>query len=328
MTIQELSTFQTTRQFGIELEADPVGNPNVVLPTAAGWDMRGDGSLSINGKEYVMNGPANWEKTVEHVNLLCTALRNTRVNLGRTGSLHVHVSASDYTPAEGTRLLNLYRHFNPAILKLIGTSRAANRYCYVPPMDMTVSEVIERFRLDDIATRAVAHGRRAGSNGEYHAVNLTYLGVPTAERSVEFRQNSPSTRAVCILGWAAFCASLMELESEDISAYPATLGGLCRFLNEYDQGLVVRWIKWREKFLSTIEQKDLDKVIMAARFKAIGIFGAARVGDCSIAAVRTALDKAVEQGIRSKIGLKYRSNYATWAKQDLELLKQSETISA
>lgn len=334
MTIPDLcESFNPTRQFGVELEVDPVGGNATALPTVQGWATHHDASLSSAGLEYVMSGPATWEQTTERVTALCSAINKARINLSKTGSLHVHISAADYDAEKGARLTNIYRYFAPAITKLVGPSRANNRYCHVPSSVVSEEYITQRFKLSETKTRAAAKNARPGEGG-WPAVNLSYLGVAPNERSVEFRQNSPSSREICVLGWAAFCAALVEIcvnpvegfdvADDDANAQVNSVGTLSSFFSDNGFESVARWVKWRHKFMTAVDQKAVDAALAAAQFKAIGIYSAARAANCSVAAIKGALEKAAERGEIVKTGLKYRSNYAAWAQKDLELLLQTE----
>jgi hypothetical protein len=333
MTIPDLcESFNPSRLFGVELEVDPVGG-RATLPTVEGWLTHHDPSLSSRGLEYVMDGPSTWAETVTRVTALCTAINKAKVNLSKSGSLHIHISAANYSAAKGARLTNLYRYFGPAISKLVGPSRANNRYCHLPTRVMSEEDVIQRFKLDEVKTRGVAKNARPGDGG-WPAVNLSYLGVIPSERSIEFRQNSPSSRAICVLGWASFCYAMVEIcdgplaHNAAMDEQVSSVGTLASFFSDHGYDSVASWIKWRHRFMTTVDPKAVETALASAMFRSIGVYSAARAANCSVAAIKGALEKAVERGEITKSGLKYRSNYAMWAKQDLNQLLQTEVAAA
>jgi len=258
MSTPPIPSYVTQRLFGVELEVLIIGSGNYPdASTIPGWDSQTDASIG-GGKEYIFKNPTKWAEALGMVHGLCEKLRApNKLKLSKSGALHVHVSAEDFTEVEGAFLANMYQHFRPVIDELVGPSRRgrANHFCI--PFDSVVTPewVRSSYLNDGPYTRADCKARRNGGAG-WFAVSLAYLGAKPRERSIEFRQGSVSTRSICILGWMQFVAVLTDAAKAGraFDSYPATLSGLVDYVTAQGNGseTVSTWLRWRHGFMNTV----------------------------------------------------------------------------
>lgn len=324
-----IPTYVTQRKFGVELEVDPAGSSKTLPHGITGWDSKSDASLSDAGREFIFSNPASWDISVVRVKALTDALSAAQINVSRKGSLHVHIHAGDFGPELAASLVNTYRHFQEGINTLVGMSRHHNHFCAAYPEAVTAAILTEHYQLDVEKTRERARDVRH-RGGAWMNVNVAYLGVPAAQRSIEFRQCSSSTRAICVLGWMSFLAVIMDRVAAggyNLDDYEPNFVGLVKFVKQHapDAG-VVEWLQWRRDFMSSVKPGSREKLLLGARTAPLGVYSAARLIDASYAAARAELDRLVDQGQLAKTGRSYRAAYSTWARADLADLRQLEAV--
>jgi hypothetical protein len=304
--------YPSNRLIGVELEIDTRRFP-LSVPRVSGWSRKHDGSLS-NGAELVLEPPKPLGEAVTAIKNLCDQL--VGLNVHKSGGMHVHVQAADYTAVDAMALCQIYHHFQPIINKLVGHSRVDNHFC--PPFNKkpTVQELVRRFKLNEPArNRSLARCSRS-----YSVINLAMLRCcQPQERSIEFRQGSVSKRAACVAGWATLMACLTDMaKNPDVLAKcrlasPPTLDQLLGLIKIQETTVssngVAEWVQWRHDYLNsapTAEWVSKLVAIMAER-RQVGLFFVSRKLDVNLAFAKAILDKAVHDGV-----IQHGSNSSTW----------------
>ncbi len=176
--------------------------------------------------------------------------------------MHVHVQAHDMTPTQAHNLCRLYSRFQADIDLLVADSRkshAGHTYCKPLPYALTVTQWENMFNW-----RSKVDNRCAAKRGDrYWTVNCQPMSIvdPTL-RSIEFRQQSATRKAVNIYGWVSLCVMLVELSRsvcEDDLPQRITLAELLR---DYPAATgIAEWVQWRSQYLS---QSPTDALIAQA----------------------------------------------------------------
>ena len=333
---QPLPTFNSKRLVGLELELDCGRAGETRLPSEIeGWKNIADGSLSAGAREFILDPPHKFFEFTKHVEKFDAAVKTARTNIGKKGGFHVHVGAHDISLDQALAVTRLYCHFQPAINRLVGPSRIEDESCskWCKPFSAGLSRyaIIQRFKLDEpLASRQLPMGQRAL---RYWAVNLMFMRCANPKhRSIEFRQGSPSRRTINIVGWACFCAALVEIArmpelTKLALATPATVKDLAEFITthegEFDGKGIGAWVEWRDGWLNG--ELDVDKLLRRlARnmtYAPHGLFFISRTLNlplsqtkrfCKIACDQQKLFPMIVDG-----GLRFRLPYSVWASADL-----------
>lgn len=277
----------STRLVGLELELDVGRTPwNGSTDAPSGWSRKTDGSLS-NGFEYVLEPPRPFDLVGGHIQAFCQKF--TAVNLMKSGGFHVHVQAHDYTMEDAKNLVRLYAKFqSSSIGKLVGRSRNNNRFCRNFGRRVDWSDLCNSFKLN----RSAQNRWEAKDTRQFYAINLAMLRCRNAvERSLEFRQGSPSKRYPCVFGWTAFVVALTEWAKapniERVISGPSTFGKFVDQLHDFevDRGWdgLAKWVVWRKNYLHESDiEPYLDKLHTVFGQKAHGIFHVSRVLDINL----------------------------------------------
>lgn len=116
-------------KIGIEIEVEHENPPNLEnIPKW--WRVEHDGSLRVNGAEYVLNNPLSPEGACEAVDLIGAFIDkdNKVLDTGRAG-VHVHVNVSDLTVTQYINFLCLCHIVEPIIVNWCGDYRIGNLFC-------------------------------------------------------------------------------------------------------------------------------------------------------------------------------------------------------
>jgi len=328
---------QSTRLVGIELEFDSCGTqyrePRGGTPR--GWEKKTDGSLR-NGYEYVMNPPVCIRDVNPVIERFSTAFLEAKTNLGKRGGFHVHVSAPDYDIGPDCfKLAQFYSKFQGVINSLLAASRHNNSFCPPYPSRITEASVTQMFNLNQPAqNRYMAKCSRA-----YSVVNMAMMrAAQPNDRTVEFRQGSPSKRFENIQGWAAFtvfCTDIVKLPQVLTYCYnlpgPDNLEKLLKVAYRYEEATgssnMAAWIKWRHDYMNQAPDADLiTRAVQSLGGGTHGIFHVARALNVNNGVALKVLQAALSQGRISSApatgdGPRFRVNFSQMVEQDLAELR-------
>lgn len=322
-----IPVYHGSRLLGIEIEFDACNAKfNIPARLPEGWERHPDGSIR-NGTEIVLNPPLTHEAALPKIQALNVALDQTGTYAGQRGGLHVHVQVADYSIDDCVRLANLYRHFQPAINQLVGKSRVGNTYCPEYREHVTRSTLVRKFNIADPARSRF----EARCSRTYSVINFAMVRcVNPQDRTVEFRQGSPSKRADCIAGWTAFVVALTDVATrttlwDAAMACPPTLQGLKQVM-AMAQGLtgnqqLVDWVQWRYDYLHEKPTPELvDEAVRQIGARWHGLFFVSRNLNVNNALAQRILDEGVRCGKLEKSGTRYRGIYSHTAGLELDAL--------
>jgi hypothetical protein len=337
MNAPQLPIYPSSRLLGVELELDVGSGRTFNLPALPqGWIQTIDGSLTQgHSAELVMVPPKVYSEAIPTIKSLCERLVD--MNVLKTGGMHIHVQAHDYSHTDAYNLVRIYTRFQPVISKLVGESRRHNRFCPIYPKDISRTSIVDKFTLN-----SPAHNRAEAKRSRvYSVVNLAMLRcIQPEERSVEFRQGSVSKKAICVGGWAALMVALVEMAKiplvvsrldtiEEGISFSALFELFKELLGEHESrvgatGLAV-WVDWRHSYLNgrpTMEQARKIVKGIAGGYK--GLFFISRLLDTNLAYAKRVLELAVRERLIVKHATKERwmVAYETIAASDLARLER------
>lgn len=245
------------RLIGIELEFD-AGNMTFRLPALPqGWMSKTDGSLR-NGREVVLRAPVPAHIVLQNIKSLSASVQAVKTGINRRGGFHVHVGGEGWDAAMAYRVVKLYSYYQVVIDSLVGETRVGNRFAQPYRQDLTQDTLIQMYHLDQPATTR----EEAKTTRVYSVVNVAAVRCrDPLLRSVEFRQASPSRRAVNIWGWVCFVTALADISAtanvefwtQAITHYPATLMGCVDMLKAFEARTGTKqlsdWVLWRYRHM-------------------------------------------------------------------------------
>jgi hypothetical protein len=213
---------QTTRRFGIEIEAKGLnthqasraltaagvanrheGHTHNGRPGVSAWSVCYDGSLSGSAFEAVAP-PA---RDTDQIAPVCEALRSAGARVDRECGLHVHVEIADYTIDDWKRLARLWLSAERALDHVLARSRRGgnNRYCLSNLSLRRRSLAQAHAAIAEASTvREVAH---EVTHGRYYKFNpLAFWRHGT----VEFRAHQGTLNATKISAWVRLMIGLVD----------------------------------------------------------------------------------------------------------------------
>jgi hypothetical protein len=297
-----IPTYPSNRKIGVEMEVDPGCNGPRVSVDVTGWEAKGDGSLSHNGREFVMNPPKKLPEAHAVIKDLCSKLVDIKVH--KSGSIHVHVQVADYTHDDAYHLVKLYTHFQSVIDSLVGRSRHNNHFCPAYPKSITKSGLISKFRLNDSAcNRSFAKGAR-----QFSVANLAMMRCSTpSHRTIEFRQGSVSKKAICVIGWATFlvCLTDMALYVDTTTLSRPTLPHLLDLIKAHELRVgskgVADWVQWRHDYLNAEPTEEMIQLLMTKVGKKCGIYSVSQALNTNLAVAKALLVEATNRGLVTQL---------------------------
>lgn len=325
-----IPTCPSRRLVGLELEYD-AGRTAFRSPALpVGWEEKHDGSLQ-NGREYVLDPALPLCESADSIKAFCLACNEARMNTVSRGGFHVHVQSHDYGGTDegldrAYRLMELYRHFQPVIDRLVAKSRVDNHYCAKFHPSTTRDRLISDFRLTSLVPSRI----EAKSARSTLVVNFAMCRTRSpAQRSVEFRQGSPSKQFECVWGWTVFVTALTEIAAAGTYRLPdPTLEGLKQLLTEYEQQSgstnIAAWVSWRDDYMNRAPtEAEIMKVVQAGTEQPHGLFHFSRKAELNLPLTQRAIDAAVARQLLFEdrvVGRKWLAPYAIQAPRDLEVL--------
>jgi hypothetical protein len=194
--------------------------------------------------------------------------------------------------------VRIYSHFQPVIDTLVGESRVRNNYCQAYEAGITQRGLVEMFHLDSSAeNRASAKGTR-----RYSVVNCAMMRCRREDdRSLEYRQGSPSKRFPCIFGWAALMLSItcMGADEQSIICAP-TLEKFMGMLRTHESRSgatnIANWVQWRFDYLNREPDNDMMEKAKAlfSTGKMHGLFAVSRKLDINLAVAKRVITGLID----------------------------------
>ena len=165
---------------GIEIELEHQDDPTI-LPEQLdkGWRIEHDGSLRVNGLEYVLRRPMKLAVALSYTNLLGKHIdaTNNVIDAGRAG-IHVHINVGDLTIKQFINFVSLAHILDNLFANWCGEKRNGNLFCLKLSDASYVVEKIEQ------ALQAETLDGLYDDDIRYSSVNLKSV---VEYGSVEFR---------------------------------------------------------------------------------------------------------------------------------------------
>lgn len=185
----------STTYVGVEVELENISFKNRIPHT---WVVTDDGSLKVEGKEFV-TVPIQFRYLEIELTRLFQSL-NT-YNASQRCSVHVHINARDFSLEELKSFILLYMVFERSMYHFSG-NRWNNNFCV--PLTMNPSVLQKMLTLIDI------EGRLNEKWYKYMGFNLSPLfgGESSKIGTIEFRHMKGTTNVAHILDWINLIVSL------------------------------------------------------------------------------------------------------------------------
>jgi len=324
--------YPSRRLLGLELEFDAAGAAFHKPLVPNGWESKPDGSLN-NGEEYVLEPPLPVIEARAAVETFSAEVTKAKMHLGQKGGFHIHVQIHDYTQDDAARLAQLYWKFQDQINLLVAPSRRtkptpnSNATPYDEDRKPTKEFLVQSFNLNEQANNRV----EAKLARQKMVLNFAMMRCRRAmERTVEFRQPSPSKKTINIYGWAVFATGLVELARNEriakryIDTRRATWKyflAMCRRVEKlYGARDLVNWVKWRRDYLNNMPGTDkAHKLYGLLVSKPHGLFYIARKLNINVTAAKQLVASEVSKGrLVEHTTNKWRVKYDAVAKVDAE----------
>lgn len=182
---------------GIEVEVENVMaiDPNIGLML---WQMKEDGSLRNNGREFVTPGAIPCSLVEPALKLLFNGL-NPDIDFSNRTSIHVHVDVRQLTLQQIVALLLTYLTVENLLFKFVGNSRRTNIFC------------------TPISETGIIEGVSADPKKFIHSIQNTWMKytglnlLPIANfGSVEFRHMPGTNNVNKLLAWVDMITRLKQ----------------------------------------------------------------------------------------------------------------------
>lgn len=141
---------QGEEEVGVEIEVEGTN-----LPTGgvSGWAIHQDGSLRGESAEYVFNGPATRQATLQRLESFRKKLQNVGsvVNESYRTSVHVHLNAQNMAIRHIYTQMLLYIMFEDIFAQIAGSERIGNLFCLrAKDAEFFLDQLVLAVRTDDI----------------------------------------------------------------------------------------------------------------------------------------------------------------------------------
>lgn len=325
--------YSSTRRIGLELELAATATTEHRPPQydPEHWLDKEDGSLDSKGREYILRSPTPHNVLFPILDKFCRAVQIARTNIGMKGGMHVHVATPEHTPREVAMISMLYRHFKGAIDKLIGPSRVDNSYCE----NKRYYSIEETITARKLANRNIPRRTSSASHDSVDrqvAVNDTLTRCRNGEeRSVEFRQGSPSSSPTIIFGWVTLCVVFVEavlVEEHYLTGlkHASTVAGLAKWVKLVTPlSKLDTWVKWRADYLhpplSKLEEGLPTLLTALNQTGPAKLFTISRIMDVSHPHANALLNLGCQRGMVECIGGEYRVGQRLAAQRELAELE-------
>lgn len=330
-----LPVYESTRLIGLELEYD-CGSAEFRAPDSIpNWQSKLDGSLS-NGREFVLEPAVAYNELMPHVKAFCDAFDPIKIGLTSRGGYHVHVQTDDYDHVHVYKLATIYTRFQNVINELLAKSRTNNRFCMPFGQGITQASLVEEFDLElEARSRLDAKGSRT-----YRTINFAMMRCQNPQnRSVEFRQGSPSKRFSNIYGWATLVVAMTDMALDDQTHALATqlsadLEGFLCLLSHWERRVsaqnLVKWVQWRHQIMNQAPTPEMIARLLAYLGSGShGLFSIATHLDTNYPTATRLLDQAMRDSQVQRTGRRYhltRLSEDVAAREDVARLLQAAQL--
>jgi hypothetical protein len=205
----------TNDALGIEVELENCHGCKH-LPGDSAWEIKLDGSLRNNGREFVFLNPISGERAVKALDELEAIINQSigkfKITPERAirSSVHVHVDCTDLTSAELTRLLLLYMIYEIPLFKAFAEERYGNHFCFPLRDCIDLLDAPRTLRQGwDSFNKTINHP----NIGRYCALNLKSL---FKFGSVEFRHHGGEWEKNKLLLWINACLAFKRAARVDM----------------------------------------------------------------------------------------------------------------
>lgn len=181
---------------GIEVEVENV--PPLEINQIDGWDIKNDGSLRDNGREFVTKFGLILENVPEILDNLfdIMAVYKTYFTFNERTSIHVHLDVRKLSSEELKSLIVLYTIFEDSLFKLAGESRKHNIFC-VPIRYIDIGTIGDNRYFSGIVMLWK----------KYSAMNLCRIAD---FGTVEFRHMEGHKNKLRVVEWVFILAALLD----------------------------------------------------------------------------------------------------------------------
>ena len=208
---------------GIEVEVEDIIFSKYEHSPSNEWQMKTDGSLRNNGREYisyVLQG-SEVSSALGSLYLYFTNLLAKRPSLSWRTSIHVHLDVTDLTPEQLGKLCVLYSIFEYPLFQYAGKQRMDSVFC-VPITKTNLSECVSML-LEP--SRKIRWDTIFGTWQKYSALNISRL---RDLGTLEFRHMAGEPDPHRIANWINL---ILSLKTAAVSMSLEEIQDLCRGLN-------------------------------------------------------------------------------------------------
>ena len=226
---------------GVEIELEhAAGVKKLSKELSKSWRLEDDGSLRVNGAEYVFRKPLSVDEAKEKVIELGEYIDSYTkpVNEGRDG-VHVHINVGDLTVRQLTNFITLWHSIESLVLNWCGEYRNGNLFClgikdaeYIVDVltDALEGENLRKLATDNIRYSAVnlkavyQYGslefRCMRSDGNWEDINM-FIGLLVHLKTIARNVDSPVQLVAesSVMGTEAFIAHILGEFSDMLPRY-------------------------------------------------------------------------------------------------------------
>ncbi len=210
--------FNCKRKVGIEWEYNRTSIHRPLVEWAGRWHGRIHRDRSC-GREAV-TPPLAGDYLEKCVNDLSDVFKKINAVADNHCSVHVHVSATDYSWTDMFKLLKLYAVLEPMLFVIAGQHRLDSQYC--APCKNIFEKALDCADVKG-AVLSVVYNKENGrlyqrkcpgkkDHGRYKALNIIpwLTGRNKTDSTVEFRMHMNTMNSATVLNWAKLCAKIVD----------------------------------------------------------------------------------------------------------------------
>lgn len=239
--------------YGVEIEIESHTHSFSDYPLLNGWSVTEDGSLRVNGIEYVMSSPKDLGDTLVLITNLYSTLQKSRVDFAVTGNagIHVHINMGGKTVDEVLKFIYLLMLLEDILVHWCGPSREGNLFCLRGKDSyMQYTNIVETLRSGRFTSDV--------RNMRYSAINLASL---FSHGSIELRCMPFSSDPERVIKWVYILDRIKDVAEtfEDLWAIYSHVnqGGTAELLSLCELGEEFGEEEWKvneveEAFLRTL----------------------------------------------------------------------------
>lgn len=175
----------TEGDVGIEIEMELEDEPPITQDFKNHWKLEGDGSLKVNGVEFVLKKPVKFSRVPKLLETLRTNLEKNDMEImdSMRAGVHIHLNMQQSTMKQVMNLLCCYYPMETALTRFCGNGREGNLFCLrARDANGVISEIESAIKLNDLGVLNTDRLRYAALNVrslfnygtvEFRALNTT-----------------------------------------------------------------------------------------------------------------------------------------------------------